>query len=73
MDSLVCKGCNLSVIPIKVFGQSKKSKQWWLVTKCPRARCGFNMDLIECDDPSDSKKSKTRIEGRSFWGDELSK
>lgn len=73
MDAIVCQGCQLSVIPIRVFAQSKKSKQWWLITKCPRERCGFNIDLEQCGDPGHNTKSETRDERRSFWNDDLSK
>ena len=73
MDATVCQGCGLRVEPIKVFEQSKKSKQWWRITKCPRERCGFNIDLEQCGDPGGSPKSKTRDERRSFWNDDLSK
>ena len=74
MDATVCKGCNLSIIPIRIFGQSKKSKQWWLITKCPRERCGFNIDIEQCGDPDRRPKPK-KLETKDalFGGDELSK
>ena len=75
MDSTVCTGCNQRVEPIRIFEQSKKSKQWWRITKCPRERCGFNIDIETCDKPGASKtvypkdkeKPEPPDEGRSFW------
>lgn len=79
MDSTICSGCHLRVEPIRTFEQSKKSKQWWRITKCPRERCGFNIDIEECDKPGastgkttiypppDKKKSKDDDSDRSFW------
>lgn len=64
---VICGGCNLSVEPIKIFEQSKKSKQWWRITKCPRDRCGFNLDLHECDKPGTSLITKPENGGRSYW------
>jgi hypothetical protein len=71
MDTIVCPGCKLRVETIRVFEQSKKSKQWWRITKCPRERCGFNIDLAECDKPGSSKRLDDGNDGRSFWQNEL--
>ncbi len=72
MDKMVCPGCNLSIEPIRIFEQSKKSKQWWRITKCPRERCGFNIDIDECDKPggetrADSDKRYFRDDTGRLW------
>jgi len=72
MDAVVCPNCRISVVPIRVFEQSPKSKQWWRITKCPRERCAFNIDLEECDKPGaghpvDKKKPEPTDDRRSFW------
>ena len=71
MDTVNCPGCHLRVETIRVFEQSKKSKQWWRITKCSRWRCGFNIDLEECDDPKRGAGPKDGDPGRSFWQNEL--
>lgn len=67
MESTVCIGCGYRVTPIKVFVQSAKSKQWWRVTKCPKESCGFNQDIVECNNPNDHKKPKD--DRRTIWPD----
>lgn len=64
----ICPGCNLNVDPVRIFEKSLKGNKWWRITKCPRERCGFNMDLEECDKPGPSYM-KSKEGGRSFWGD----
>lgn len=67
MDSMVCPSCNLSIEPIRVFEKSKNSAQWWRITKCPRDRCSFNIDLEKCDSPGRNSKSKDGDKGRAIW------
>jgi len=68
MDAIVCPGCHLSVIPIRIFEQSKRTKQWYRITKCSRERCGFNIDLDECDKPAPRNTGpKDENDRRSFW------
>jgi len=52
MGNIICQGCQLHIEPIKVFERDLKTKKWWSITKCPRERCGFNVDLVECDKPA---------------------
>src|SRR4029077_14395198 len=69
MDAIVCPGCNIRVTPIRTFERAKQSAQWWRITKCPRERCGFNIDLEKCDNPG--RGPQTNDNERSFWRDEL--
>lgn len=72
---MVCPGCNLSIEPIYVFDRSPKSKQPYLITKCPRERCGFNIDIEEytgqrkkhTDDKPERNKDIGGDGGKSFW------
>ena len=43
--SMVCPGCGLRIEPIYVFDRSPKTRKPYLITKCPRERCGFNIDI----------------------------
>lgn len=68
--AVTCPGCNLSIEPIRVFEKSTKPVKWWRITKCPRERCGFNIDIESCDKPGTStNKEKPELDdkGRSFW------
>lgn len=75
MDAMVCPGCQLRIEPIKVFERDTKSKKWWSITKCPRERCGRNIDIAECDKPGpkatkhspNPKKPETGDDDRSYW------
>lgn len=61
----VCLGCNLRVEPIRVTEKDKTGKLW-TITRCPRDRCNFNIDIIEsAADP----KSRTNLKDqrRNFW------
>jgi len=70
---MVCPGCNLSVDPIRVFDRSPRTGKGYLITKCPRERCGFNIDIEEWSGkrvpppPPDKKKPGDGDDGRSFW------
>lgn len=72
MDSTVCPGCGLRVEPIRTFERSPKTGKVWTIVKCPRERCGFNIDIEEeytrpPKPPVDKKKSDPGDGGRSFW------
>ncbi len=68
MDAMVCPGCQQRIEPIRIFEKSKRREQWWRITKCPRERCGFNIDINECDKPGVSTGAKDNR--RPFWRDE---
>lgn len=68
----ICPGCHFSIEPIGTFAKSPKAERWWRITKCPRERCGFNIDIESCDKPgtghpTNKKKSNEDDDGRSFW------
>jgi len=56
--AIICPGCNLSIEPIAIFEHDAKTKQWWRITKCPRERCSFNLDIHECDKPAPKSTKK---------------
>jgi len=65
MERITCPGCQQNVDPLKLFEKSPATEKWWLITRCPRERCGYNLDLAPYDKPgSDKDKSDGR---RSFW------
>lgn len=61
----ICPGCQLSVDPIRIFEKSPKANKWWRITRCPRERCAFNIDLDACDYPPGGEDKKDGR--RSFW------
>ena len=52
---LFVPGCNLRIEPIRVFEKSKGGKQWWRITRCPRERCGFNLDIERYERPGNNE------------------
>lgn len=64
MDT-ICAGCKLRVEPITVFEKSPRSSKWWSITRCPRERCGFNIDIDEANDPNSRPIDKGG--NRYFW------
>lgn len=67
----ICPKCNLSVDPLRVFDRSKASGKEYIILRCPRERCGFNIDIEEYISkplpPADKKKSSKKDGGGSFW------
>lgn len=60
---IVCVGCGLRVSPIEVFEPDARKKTGWIITRCPRERCGFNIDIAEASDHHRSPKDK---DGRRY-------
>lgn len=73
--TMVCPGCGYRIEPIFIYDRSPKTKKPYLITKCPKERCGFNIDIEEY-----VGQRKKRIEnnperdkdiggdgGKSFW------
>lgn len=67
----ICPGCHTSIDPIFIVERSPRSKRPYLITKCPRERCGFNLDIEDytgqrkkraSDKPKDNDKR-----GESGW------
>jgi len=69
MDSTVCPGCKLRVEPIRVFECDDRTKKWWRITRCPRERCNYNLDLERCDKPGTGSRAKGEDDGRYFRSD----
>lgn len=46
---MICPGCNQRVEPVKSFENSPKTGKQWVITRCPRERCGFNLDIESYD------------------------
>ncbi len=66
--AVICGRCLLSVEPIRVFEKSPRSDKWWRITRCPKERCGFNLDIEACDKPGNGKGTKDKEDGRRyFW------
>lgn len=65
MDRVICLRCGRSVEPTKLFEQAPKSKQRWLISRCPFSRCGFNIDIEKYDKPTSNKDKSDG--GRLFW------
>lgn len=66
----ICPGCNLSVEPIKLFDRSPKTNKPYLLTRCPRERCGFFIDIEDWTGkptPKNKEKSDDGDQRRSFW------
>lgn len=64
--AVICDGCKRSVEPVKLFEESPKPpKQWWLISRCPFERCGYNIDIEKYDKPGSDKDKKDKR--RSFW------
>lgn len=64
MDT-ICLGCKLRVSPIEVFEQAPRSKKGWIITRCPRERCGYNIDIAEASDHL--RRPKDKNGRRYFW------
>lgn len=45
MDKIVCLGCEYGVEPIRVIERCDKTGKSWVITRCSRERCGFNIDI----------------------------
>ncbi len=43
--SEICPGCRLSIDVIKIFERSPKTGKEWLISRCPRERCSYNLDI----------------------------
>lgn len=67
MDSTVCGGCALRVEPIKAFEKDPDGKRWWLITRCPRERCAYNIDIEPYDRPDLAGRKDGRNKRRGFW------
>lgn len=70
--SMVCPGCGYRIEPIFIYDRDPKTKKPWLITKCPKSSCGFNIDLVEYTGQRKKRsEDKTRPndsgEGKSFW------
>ena len=75
-ETMVCPGCNLRIEPIYVYDRSPKTKKPYLILRCPRERCGFNIDIEEYigqrpkrleNKPPDRSKDIGGDGGKSFW------
>jgi len=71
---MVCPGCGYRIEPIYVYDRDPKTGKPWLITKCPKDRCGFNIDLDEYTGQrkkraKDNERAKDVGEdgGKSFW------
>lgn len=72
--TMVCPGCNLRIEPIYVYDRSPKTKKPYLILRCPRERCGFNIDIEEYigQRPKRAENKQERDkgvggDGGSFW------
>lgn len=69
--SVVCSGCGYRIEPIFVFERSPKTKKLYLITRCPKDSCNFNIDIEESTDPPKrrpiNKKRDDGEGGKSFW------
>lgn len=71
--SMVCPGCNFRIEPIYIFDRSPKTKKPYLITKCPKSSCGFNIDIEDYTGPrrkrlNDPPRPDDGGEGgKSFW------
>lgn len=67
--AVICGRCLLSVEPIRIFEKSPRADKWWRITRCPKERCGFNLDIEACDKPGTSVKDHKDKEDkrRYFW------
>lgn len=74
-ESMVCPGCNYRIEPIYIFDRSPKTKKPYLIVRCPRERCGFNIDI---EDYTGQRKKRSEDKqgrdkdiggdgGKSFW------
>ena len=66
MDATICGGCGFRVEPVGEFEKDRDGKRWWLITRCPRERCRFNIDLELYERPIGDRKN-ARNERRNFW------
>lgn len=64
-----CPGCGMAVEPVRAFERDPATRKWWRVSKCPRERCGFNIDLDECDNPGRNAGPGTGDRRRNVWQD----
>lgn len=72
--SIVCPGCGFRVTPIYIFDRSPKTKKPYLITRCPKSSCNFNIDIEDYTGkprrrPEDNKKDNDNGEngGKSYW------
>lgn len=54
----LCPGCNLSVEPLKIFEKSPETLAWWVISRCPRERCAYNLDLEQYSGPTGKEDAK---------------
>lgn len=69
--SMVCPGCGNRIEPIYIFDRSPKTKRPYLITKCPRERCGYNIDIEDYTgqrkEHAKNNKKEDSDGGKSFW------
>lgn len=55
-----CPKCFSSLPPIKLFQRDPRTQKGWLITRCARDQCAFNLDLIEHEPHLDQNDKKPR-------------
>jgi hypothetical protein len=72
--SVVCPGCGNRIEPIYIFDRSPATKKPYLIVRCPRERCGFNIDIEDYTGPRkkhpenpQGDKGNGKDGGKSFW------
>lgn len=69
--AIICPGCNLSVEPIRLFDKSPKTGKPYLLTRCPRERCGFFIDIQDYTGkfvpPEKKNVEKDELPKKSYW------
>lgn len=66
--SMVCPGCGYRIEPIYIYDRDPKTKKPWLITKCPKSHCGFNINLEEYTGQR-KKRSKDNERGKNVGED----
>ncbi len=59
--SEICPGCKLSVDPLDIIEKSPKNGKEWRITRCPRERCSYNIDIAPYD------RTTEQNTGSYFW------
>lgn len=68
-ESMVCPGCNLRIEPIYIFDRSPKSGKPYLIVRCPRERCGFNIDIEDYTGPRKKHTDDKSPRAKDIGGD----
>jgi len=68
-ESMVCPGCGFRIEPIYIFDRSPKTGKPYLIVRCPRERCSFNIDIEDYTGPRKKRAEDKPQKSKDIGGD----